>query len=57
VPKAKKVIQKDGTSTHWKKIIQHKTCSFCSNKAMHYEKFKYYCKNCFEEKLNGKKDS
>jgi hypothetical protein len=57
VPKAKKVIQKDGTSTHWKKLIQHKTCSFCSNKAMHYEKFKYYCKNCFEEKLNGKKDS
>ena len=51
---SKKIIQKDGTSGHWKKLIKHKTCSFCTNEAMHYEKFKYYCKHCYKEKLNGK---
>jgi hypothetical protein len=54
VARAKKIIQKDGTSGHWKKLIKHKTCSFCTNEAMHYEKFKYYCKHCYKEKLNGK---
>lgn len=45
----RKPIQKDGTSQHWKKLIMLKKCSFCStNQAMFYEKFKYYCKQCYE---------
>jgi len=45
----KKPIQKDGTSQHWKKLIMLKNCSFCSNQAMYYEKFKYYCKQCYDK--------
>lgn len=50
----KKPIQKDGTSQHWKKLIMLKKCSFCSTnsspvQAMFYEKFKYYCKQCYEK--------
>ena len=51
----KKVIQKDGTSQHWKKLIMLKKCSFCSNQAMYYEKFKYYCKEGFEKKIGVNK--
>ena len=52
----KKVIQKDGTSNHWKKLIHHKLCSFCDNVAVHYEKFKYYCEECYKKLIKkGKK--
>ena len=52
----KKVIQKDGTSSHWKRLIHHKLCSFCDNVAVHYERFKFYCGNCYEKLVKkGKK--
>jgi len=46
----RKPIKKDNTSSHWKRIIHLKKCSFqCDNAAVHYHKLKFYCKECYEK--------
>ena len=36
----------------WRLVISKKNCSFCDNPAFEYEKFKYYCEECWN-KLKG----
>jgi len=45
----RKPIKKDNTSSHWKKLIHLKMCSFCDNAAVQYHKLKNYCKECYEK--------